>query len=158
MNVYSFNVVDLSGNEVSLEKYSGKTLLIVNTASKGIEKHELYFLEEIQKKYSSKGLSIICFPCRQFLKREYKDVEKIKHFYTVKNNFSFDVYNLIKVNGPNTHPLYKWLKKQCPGFFGTSIEWNYTKFLVKSDGTTVYRFTSVSSQESLENCINECFT
>ena len=152
---FAFSATDLDGKEVHMDQYIGKCFLIVNTASKDAGKNELGKLQKIYEKYSDKGLEIFAFPCRQFLKREHKECEKIKRTYFIKNKITFPVFSLTKVNGEKAHPMFKWLKRQAKGPRGAAIDWNYTKFFIKDDGLSVTRFSSTEKYEHICKVIEE---
>lgn len=118
-SVYDFTVNDIHGNPVSLEKYRGHVLLIVNVASKcGLTATNYKELAELHDKYhDSKGLRILAFPCNQFNSQEPGTNEDIVCFAT-KNNANFDFFDKVKVNGDDASPLWKYLKKEQGGTFG----------------------------------------
>ena len=144
--IYAFSVPSLSGDLISLETYKGKILLVVNTASKGQGKHELAELQKIQDSFDASQFSVLSFPCSQFLNRESKHITKIQKRY---QKFTFPVFAPTKVNGENTSPLFAWLKSKAPSQLGTTIEWNFTKFLIASDGVTVTRFSTTTTTQKI---------
>ena len=123
--VYDFVVKDGNGEEVSLEKYKGKVLLIVNTASKCGFTHQYEGLQRLYEKYQKKGLEILAFPCNQFLNQEPGTNEKIQQFCAVTFGISFPVFGKIKVNGKDQDPLYRYLKEETDT---KKITWNFNKF------------------------------
>ena len=151
--IFSFEAEDINGNVVHLDSFIGKALLIVNTASKGTDKYELRLLQDLYDKYKEKGIEVLAFPCRQFLKREHKNPQKIKKKYIEKCGCTFPIFGLTKVNGENASPIFRWLKRHSKGLHGSAVEWNYTKFFVKDDGTTVLRFSSVEKYEKIRKAI-----
>lgn len=155
MNAFEFKAELLDGTEVPFTNFKGKTLLIVNTASKGQCKNELLQLQMIQNKFKDNNFTILAFPCRQFLKQESKNIDKIRHRYIEKARLSFPVFNLTKVNGSNAHPFFKWIKHQSHRSSGNSIDWNFTKFLVLGDGITVKRFSPTVGTEKIIKSITE---
>lgn len=155
MNAFEFRCESIDGSEINLMDFRGKTMLVVNTASKGQCKNELLQLQMIQNKFKDNDFIILAFPCRQFLKQESKSIEKIRHRYIEKARLSFPVFTLTKVNGTNTHPFFKWLKQQSIKSSGNSIEWNFTKFLILGDGVTVKRFSPTVSSEKISKAIDE---
>lgn len=148
-SVYDFTVRDIKGEEVSLEKYKGFVLLIVNVASKcGLTSSNYAQLVKLDEQFHDKGLRILAFPCNQFGKQEPGDADTICEF--VKNkNASFDLFEKIEVNGKNGHPLYKYLKREQPGTVLDAIKWNFTKFIVDKEGKPVERHAPTTSPESL---------
>lgn len=154
MNAFEFSCQSIDGTEVHFSNFKGKTLLVVNTASKGQCKNELLQLQMIQNKFSDNDFLVLAFPCRQFLKQESKSIEKIHHRYIEKARLSFPVFSLTKVNGTNAHPFFKWMKQQSIKSSGNSIEWNFTKFLILGDGVTVKRFSPTVSSEKVSKEID----
>lgn len=147
MSVYSFKVEDSKGSLVDLGSYKGKTLLIVNVASKCGFTKQYTPLEALYQKYKDKGLVILGFPCNQFLSQEPGTNEEIQSFCQLKYGVTFPVFGKIKVNGSGAHPLYKYLKDQTGG---GSIKWNFNKFLLDKNGTIIKRYASGDSLEGLE--------
>lgn len=133
--IYDFTVKDIDGNSVALSQYKGKTVLIVNVASKCGLTPQYKDLEEVYKKYKSQGLEILAFPANDFMNQEPGTNEEIKQF--CKNNYevSFPVFSKISVQGKDMHPLYKFLtKKSENGFADAPIKWNFQKFLISKNG------------------------
>ena len=153
MKIYDFKVKDNLGKEISLENYKGKTLIIVNTASKCGLTPQFEDLEFLYKKYKNENFEILGFPCNQFAKQELNSNDEIQEFCQLNYGVTFKVFDKINVNGKNAHPLYKYLKKEKSGIFGGSIKWNFTKFLVNKDGVIVDRYGSATSPESIEKDI-----
>jgi glutathione peroxidase len=139
--IYDFSVVDIDGNTQSLKKYEGKTLLIVNVASKCGFTSQYTELEQVYKEYKDSGLEILAFPCNQFGAQEPGNAEEIKNFCSLTYNVDFPLFSKVDVNGDNTTPVYKFLKDSLPGLLGIkAIKWNFTKFLVDKTGTPVQRY------------------
>jgi glutathione peroxidase len=138
--IYDFTVIANNGNEFDFKKYEGSPILIVNTASKCGFTNQYEGLEKIYKEFSPKGLLVVGFPCDQFAHQEPGSDEDIAQFCSVNFGVTFPLMKKIDVNGKSAAPIFAWLKKQAPGKLGSSVKWNFTKFLVSSDGTTVKRF------------------
>ncbi len=136
MNIYDFSVLDQNNNEVKLETFKGKVLLIVNTATRCGFTKQYNELQEIYLKYKDQGFEILDFPCNQFFMQAPGTNEEIHSFCTTKFNITFKQFDKIKVNGKEEVPLYKYLKEQFSG----RIKWNFTKFLVNREGVVVARF------------------
>ena len=152
--LYDFSVNDNANNSVSLEKYRGKTLLIVNTASKCGFTPQYDGLEELQKKYSEKEFSVLAFPCNQFGNQEPGSNEEIQEFCSINFQTSFPVMGKIDVNGKNADPLYDFLKSEKKGLLGSkAIKWNFTKFLINKEGEFVRGFGSQKKPEEIEEHI-----
>ena len=161
MNIYDFNVKDIDGKNISMSKYKNKVLLIVNVASKCGFTSQYEELEELYQKYKDKDFMILGFPSNQFREQEPESNDKIKLFCTTTYNIHFDMFSKIDVNGDNTIPLYKYIKKEQTGFLWTeSIKWNFTKFLVDKNGKVVKRYGSstkpISIKNDIKNLIKSC--
>ena len=123
-----------------MEEYKGKTVLVVNTASKCGLTPQFAGLEELYRKYSDKGLVILGFPCNQFANQEPGDEKSISEGCLLNYGVTFQMFSKIDVNGPDAHPLFRFLKSELPGFLSKRIKWNFTKFLINSEGKPVKRF------------------
>jgi len=150
MNIYDFSFENSKGQTVKLSDYKGKTLLIVNVASKCGYTKQYTPLEAMYKKYKDKGFVILGFPCNQFLHQEPGTNEEIQSFCQLNYGVTFPVFGKIKVNGKEAHPLYKYLKEQTGG---ASIKWNFNKFLIDKNGNILKRYLSGDSLEALETDI-----
>ena len=155
MKIYDFKVKDNLGKEISLENYKGKTLIIVNTASKCGLTPQFEDLEFLYKKYKNENFEILGFPCNQFAKQELNSNDEIQEFCQINYGVTFKVFDKINVNGKNAHPLYKYLKKEKSGIFGGSIKWNFTKFLIDKNGNVVERYAPTDSPLKMEEKIKE---
>ena len=155
MKIYDFKVKDNLGKEISLENYKGKTLIIVNTASKCGLTSQFEDLEFLYKKYKNENFEILGFPCNQFAKQELNSNNEIQEFCQLNYGVTFKVFDKINVNGKNAHPLYKYLKKEKSGIFGGSIKWNFTKFLIDKNGNVVERYAPTDSPLKMEEEIKE---
>lgn len=153
MELYDFKVNDYKGNEVSLEKYRGKVLLIVNTATKCGFTPQYDALEALYAKYKEQGFEILDFPCNQFFKQAPGSSEEIHEACVLRFMIAFDQFEKIDVNGKNEHPLYRYLKDNCEVNKGKNIKWNFTKFLVDRNGKIVNRFAPTDKPESFEEDI-----
>jgi glutathione peroxidase len=154
MSIYDFKVKTIDNEEITLNKYKNKVLLIVNVASKCGYTYQYEGLEELYKKYKDKGLSILGFPCNQFLSQEPGTEEEIKSFCSLTYGVTFDMFSKIDVNGENTHPLYRYLKEQQSGILGSSvIKWNFTKFLVDKNGKVIRRYSPSTEPKEIEKDI-----
>jgi len=149
-SIYDFSVVDIDGNEVSLNEYEGKVLLIVNVASKCGFTKQYTGLQQIYDKYKEQGFVVLGFPCNQFGAQEPGTEEQIKDFCESTFGVNFPMFSKIDVNGDNAHPLYKYLKSNVKGTLGTEdIKWNFTKFLVDRNGKIIERYGSTTTPESI---------
>lgn len=155
-SVYDFKVVTIDGAEKSLADYKGKTLLIVNVASKCGYTKQYAGLEKLYEKYKDRGFEILAFPCNQFGGQEPGTHEEIKEFCSLNFGVKFPMFEKINVNGDSTHPLYVYLKEQAPGAAGTkAIKWNFTKFLVDKNGKVLERYASATTPEELDPIIEK---
>jgi glutathione peroxidase len=140
-SVHDFKVKSIDGADVSMEQFKGKTLLIVNVASKCGFTPQYTELEEIYRTYKDQGLEILAFPCNQFGAQEPGNAEEIKNFCSLTYDVSFPLFSKVDVNGDDEAPIYKFLKESLPGILGTkAVKWNFTKFLVDKNGKPVARF------------------
>ena len=155
MEFYQFTAKSLQGKELKMDTYKGKTILVVNTASKCVFTPQFDGLENLYKKYNDKGLVILGFPCNQFGNQEPGDEKSISEGCLVNYGVSFPVFSKVEVNGKNAHPIYKYLKKELHGIFGNNIKWNFTKFLINSDGKPVKRFAPVTKPEKIDKYISK---
>jgi glutathione peroxidase len=150
-NVYDFTANSLDGKPVSLRDYSGKVLLIVNTASKCGFTPQYEGLEALYQKYRDRGLEVLGFPCNQFGAQEPGSAEEIGSFCHKNYGVSFPMFEKIDVNGDGAHPLYRWLKSSAKGLLGSEgIKWNFTKFLVDRNGIVIDRFAPTTKPEDLK--------
>ena len=155
MSIYDFTVKDTKGNDVSLENYKGKVLLIVNTATGCGFTPQYEGLEKLYKEYHEKGFEILDFPCNQFGNQAPGSDDEIHEFCTLKYNTTFDQFAKIEVNGENESPLYTFLKNEKKGVLSKNIKWNFTKFLVDREGNVVERYAPTDVPEKIEGAIKK---
>lgn len=154
-NIYGYVVQDLNGNAVSLEKYRGYVLLIVNVASEcGLTRVNYDQLNHLHNKYHERGLRILAFPCNQFGHQEPGSSSDISRFVQ-KNDVLFDVFSKINVNGPHAHPLFVFLQNKLTGTITNEIKWNFTKFLVDKNGMPVNRYAPTTEPKQMEGDIEQ---
>lgn len=149
MNVYDFTVTDNKGEAVSLKRYEGKALLIVNTATHCGFTPQYEGLQRLYETYRERGFEILDFPCNQFAFQAPGSAEKIDSFCTLRYRTTFPRFAKIKVNGGGADPLYTYLKSVFPG----RIQWNFTKFLIDRGGEPVARFAPADKPEDLEQAV-----
>ena len=150
--IHDFTVDDIKGQPVPLDRYRGKVLLVVNTASKCGFTPQYKGLEALYRKYHDRGLEVLGFPCNQFGAQEPGSEQEIATFCQTNYDVTFPMFAKIDVNGDATAPLYRYLKHEKPGLLGTeAIKWNFTKFLVDRDGRVVARFAPNDTPEALED-------
>ena len=153
-NIYDFELVNIDGEKVSLSEYKGKSLLIVNVASKCGFTNQYKGLEDIYLEYKGKGLEILGFPCNQFGSQEPGSDQEVKEFCSLTYQVSFPMFSKVEVNGDNASPLYNYLKEQLPGLMGSkAIKWNFTKFFIDKSGSPVRRFAPKDTPEKIIDSI-----
>jgi len=158
-SIYDFSCKDSYGNEVNLSDFRGKTLLIVNTASKCGFTPQYEGLQSLHKKYNSDQFSVLAFPCNQFGGQEPGTDDEIQEFCSLNFKTTFPVFGKIDVNGENAHPLYKFLCSEKKGVLGSEkIKWNFTKFLINSSGEPVARYSSTTTPEKISKDIENLIT
>ncbi|MBJ2129311.1 glutathione peroxidase [Alteromonas sp. IB21] len=151
MELYAHPITRNTGEQITLERYKGKVLIIVNTASKCGFTPQYEGLEALYKKYKDKGLEILGFPCDQFGHQEPGSDEDIAAFCSLNFGVSFPLFQKTIVNGPEANPLFESLKKEAPGLLGTKrIKWNFTKFLVSTDGKVLKRYAPTVKPSAIE--------
>jgi glutathione peroxidase len=148
--VYDFSAHDITGRERFLEEYRGMVLLFVNVASECGFTPQYAGLEALQRKYGARSFAVLAFPCNQFGAQEPGTDSEIREFCESRFGVTFPLFSKIEVNGPQTHPLYAYLKAAEPGLLGsTGIKWNFTKFLVGKDGRVVKRYAPTTRPEAV---------
>ena len=148
--VYDFEALQINGKPVSLSKFKGKAMLIVNTASACGFTPQFAGLEELHQSYGKQGLVVLGFPCNQFGAQDAGSNNEIAEFCQLNYGVSFPMMAKIDVNGAQAHPLYQWLAEEAPGLLGSkAIKWNFTKFLVGKDGSVLKRYAPTDTPASL---------
>ena len=175
MTIYDFKVKTRKGEEISLENFKGKVLLIVNTATGCGFTPQYEGIEKLYEAYHEKGFEVLDFPCNQFGHQAPGSNDEIHEFCTAKYKTKFDQFAKIDVNGENEHPLYTYIKKQIPyeevvGMKNKiamkaiekisttakkdgDIKWNFTKFLVDREGNVVKRYNPTREPKDMESDI-----
>lgn len=146
---YDFKAKTLQGKEIGLDTFKGKTVLVVNTASKCGLTPQYEGLEALYRKHSDKGLVILGFPSNQFANQEPGDEKSIAEGCLINYGVTFPMFSKIDVNGTEAHPLYQYLRSKLPGTFSNKIKWNFTKFLIDAEGNPVKRFSSTTKPEKI---------
>ena len=148
--VHDFTVTALTGAPVDLAQYRGKVLLIVNTASKCGFTPQYKGLEAVYQQFRDRGVEVLGFPCNQFGGQEPGNADEIGAFCEKNYGVSFSLFEKIDVNGSDAEPLFKYLKHAAPGLLGSEgIKWNFTKFLIRKDGTVFKRYAPQTKPEEL---------
>lgn len=147
--LYDLSFTTNKGELVSLSQFQGKPVLIVNTASKCGLAPQFDGLQELHDKYADKGLVVLGFPSDQFM-QEYADDKSADEFCRVNYGVTFTLSTKVKVNGGDAHPVFKFVRKQAKtGLFGDAVKWNFTKFLVAPDGSTVKRYAPTTEPKAI---------
>lgn len=153
--MYDFEAKDIDGNAVSLSQFRGNVLMITNVACEcGYTKRTYEELTSLLEKYHQNGLRILLFPCNQFGGQEPGPPEQIKSFIGTFSD-KFSIFEKVKVNGDDAIPLFKYLKKKCPGTLVNAVKWNFTKFLVGPDGVPIRRYGPNTYPLSFEDDIKK---
>ena len=153
MDFYEYEAEKLNGEPVKMKAYKGKTVVVVNTASKCGLTPQYEGLENLYKKYKDKGLVVLGFPCNQFANQESGTSDEIQEFCQVNYGVSFPMFEKVDVNGAKAHPLFKYLKSEQGGLLGSRIKWNFTKFVIDKNGKPVKRFAPTTKPEKMEGYI-----
>ncbi|MBP8084150.1 MAG: glutathione peroxidase [Spirochaetes bacterium] len=154
MSFYDLEFNDSKGNRIQMKQFEGKVLLIVNTATKCGLAPQFDELETIYKKYKDKNFAVIGFPCNQFANQEPETNESMVETCKINFGVTFLLSEKISVNGKETHPVFTYLKQNSKsGLFGKKIKWNFTKFLVSSDGKVIKRYSPMTTPFKIENDI-----
>jgi len=153
-NVYQFEAASLGGQPMPLSQFRGKVLLVVNTASECGFTPQYAGLQALQEAYAGRGFDVLGFPCNQFGKQEPGDAQQITQFCETRFQVSFPMFAKIDVKGPEAHPLYRWLTTEKRGVLGTAaIKWNFTKFLLRRDGSVFKRYAPSTKPDELKRDI-----
>ena len=147
--IYDFKAKSLEGEDIPLKRFEGQVLLIVNTASACGFTPQYRGLEALYQTLHPRGFSVLGFPCNQFGNQEPGDAKQIEQFCSINYAITFPMFAKIDVNGSNAHPLFNYLKGEKAGLLGSSIKWNFTKFLVDRSGKVVARHAPTAKPEGL---------
>jgi len=146
---YDFKAKTLQGKETGMDAFKGKTVLVVNTASKCGLTPQYEGLEALYRKHKDNGLVILGFPSNQFANQEPGDEKSIAEGCLLNYGVTFPMFSKTDVNGPDAHPLFKYLRSELPGVLSNKIRWNFTKFLIDADGRPVKRFSPATKPEKI---------
>lgn len=152
---YQLKAHKSNGETISMQDFEGQTILIVNTATKCGLAPQFEGLEKLHQNYKDAGLLILGFPCDQFAGQEPETDETMAATCLVNHGVTFELLQKCDVNGPNTQPIFKYLKKELPGFLGGRIKWNFTKFLIDRNGKPVKRYAPTTKPEAIEDDIQK---
>src|SRR5258707_10911579 len=138
------------GRSVSMADYRGKVVLVVNTATQCGLTPQFAGLEKLHQQYKDAGLVVLGFPCNQFSSQEPLSNEEMEHTCLINHGVTFPLLAKTDVNGPDTNPVFRYLKKKLGGWLGSRIKWNFTKFLIDREGRPVKRYSPVTKPEAIE--------
>ena len=149
-SLLQLHAIRLNGQEEDLARYAGQVILVVNTASQCGFTPQYAGLETLYQKYRDQGFVILGFPCNQFGQQEPGDAGEIAQTCQINYGVTFPMFAKVDVNGTQAHPLFRQLSSVLPGWFGRSIRWNFTKFLIGRDGTPRRRFAPITKPEAID--------
>jgi len=152
--VRDFTAASIAGKPVSLSRYDGKVLLIVNVASKCGFTSQYEGLQRLYRDRADDGLVVLGFPCDQFGQQEPGSEQEIAQFCSTTYGVSFPMFAKVDVNGDDAHPLYQWLRTEQGGVLDETIEWNFTKFLVGRDGSVIARYPPDTNPDDIRSDID----
>jgi glutathione peroxidase len=154
-HIYDFSINTLQGKRIDLSEYKDKVILVVNTASECGFTPQYEGLQKLHEQYADKGLVIIGVPCNQFGEQEPGDAKVIADGCLINYGVEFLITEKVDVNGPNSHPIFAYLRHALPGYLGNKIKWNFTKFLIGRDGMPLYRFAPITKPQKLKKDIQQ---
>jgi glutathione peroxidase len=154
-SLFDLSYTNPRGETVPLQQYAGRPVLVVNTASKCGLTPQYEALQQLHEDYSDRGLVVLGFPCDQFAHQEPGDDDAIEQFCTINYGVTFPLSTKVDVNGKAADPVFGFLKERTGGLLGSTIKWNFTKFLVAPDGVTVTRFAPTTKPETMRDTIEQ---
>lgn len=155
MKFYDFEAITIDGEKMNMKAYEGKVVVVVNTASKCGFTPQYQSLEKIYKQYGPEKFVILGFPCDQFAHQEPGNNEEIKNFCEINYGVTFPLFDKVIVKGEEAHPLFKYLTKEKSSLLGAEIKWNFTKFLIDSNGNVVKRYAPSVPPEKMISAIEK---
>lgn len=155
MSIHEFSARLINGEEKALSDYKDQVLLIVNTASKCGLTPQYEELQILYETYKDQGFTVLGFPSNQFMNQEPGDHNEIAAFCERNYGVSFPIFEKVKVNGKEAHPLFQYLTSQQGGLFTEKIKWNFTKFLIDRSGNVVKRYAPSTSPIKIKVDIEE---
>jgi glutathione peroxidase len=154
-SISDFSATTLAGEEQDLSDFAGQVVLVVNTASECGFTPQYEGLEQLHQQYAEQGLAVLGFPCNQFGGQEPGDEAQIGAFCQKNYGVTFPMFAKVDVNGDDAHPLFQWLTSEKGGLLGSTIKWNFTKFLLGRDGQVIKRYGSTTTPESIAGDIEK---
>ncbi|MBP1968613.1 glutathione peroxidase [Virgibacillus natechei] len=155
MSIYDFSVKTMQGDKKSLSDYKGKTLLIVNTASKCGFTPQFEGLQNVYEQYQDQDFEILGFPCNQFNNQDPGNDEEISQFCERNYGVTFPMFSKVDVKGEDAHPLFEYLTTEEKGMLTKDIKWNFTKFLIDKNGKVVDRYAPQTKPENIVKDIDK---
>jgi len=153
MEFYELSAKTPQGKTLNMSDYKGKSVLIVNTATKCGLTPQFEGLEKLHQTYKDKGLVVLGFPCNQFGGQEPLSNEEMTQSCQINHGVTFQLTEKVEVNGDNTHDVFNFLKKNLGGLLGSKIKWNFTKFLIDGHGNPIKRFAPTTKPAKIEKTI-----
>ena len=150
MEIYNIEVTLENGESYTLDQYKGKTMLIVNTATKCGLATQFEALQELYDKFKDHDFVLLGFPSNQF-KQEVDSADEAAVACRSEYGVTFPMHEIVAVNGDEAHPLFKLLTEETKGVFGKAIKWNFTKFLVDKRGNIITRFAPTTTPLSFQD-------
>ena len=150
---YDLSANTIRGEQISMNDYAGKVVLVVNTASKCGFTPQYQGLQDLYAKYKDQGLVILGFPCNQFGNQEPGGNQEIAEACQINYGVDFQMFEKVDVNGTETHEVFRYLKKALPGLLGQKVKWNFTKFMIGRNGKPIKRYAPTKRPESIEDDI-----
>lgn len=154
MSIYDIEVTLENGESYKLDRYKGKTMLIVNTATKCGLTGQFKDLQSLYNQYQDEDFVVLGFPSNQF-KQEVATANQAAEACRLSYGVTFPMHEIIKVNGDDAHPLFKMLTEETKGLLGKSVKWNFTKFLVDKDGNIIKRFAPTDTPSKFQSVIEQ---
>ncbi|OZS78010.1 glutathione peroxidase [Tetzosporium hominis] len=148
--VFDFKVKATTGDEVALDAYKGKVLVVVNTASKCGFTPQFEELQKLYDTYKDQGFEVLGFPSDQFNNQEFDDIDETMSFCQRNYGVSFPMFAKVDVKGDQAEPLFQHLVSEKKGLLSEGIKWNFTKFLVDREGNVVKRYAPQTSPAKIE--------
>ncbi len=155
MNFYDLSFKKPNGESVQMNDFRGKVVLIINTATKCGLAPQFDGLEKLHQQYKDQGLVVLGFPCDQFGGQEPESNDTVEMTCRMNHGVTFQLTEKVLVNGPETHPVFTYLKGKLGGWFGANIKWNFTKFLIDKEGKPIKRYSPTTKPEKLERMIQQ---
>ena len=147
---YDLTAKTPSGEKINMADFKGKPVLVVNTATRCGLTPQFEGLEKLHQAYKELGLIVLVFPCNQFGGQEPESNENIETVCLLDHGVTFTLSEKVDVNGPKTHPVFQFLKKEKRGFLFSTIKWNFTKFLIDQQGIVIKRYAPTVKPAAIE--------